>query len=269
MDKQTLIEKINTLRHQGKKCSTNCFYSFAQANKAEWEVFSTSDTIIMINEENITSRVLFYSTDPEDLSQALKKCFPEKELVLEITAKDPDMMKNEIINGGFCQLSRMQRFSNRKISELFSVNSIVSEYEDYEIPSTAVISDAEDIYNFLWDTFDTRISHLPDKNQLYEAVKNGEFTIFRNSSSELTALLQAVVSKKSFYINQIINKGDRRIIHGILTAKLKEYIRNGGEYVYSWIEDTNVPSLKFHAKYGMKPDGLWNIVYVRSKGERI
>lgn len=265
MDKQTLIERINDLRHRGKKCSTNCFYSFAQSDKTEWEVFSSSETLIIINEENMTFRVWFYSTDPEDLSQALKNCFPEKELVAEITSKAPDTMKNELLNGGFYELARMQRFSNGKISDILSESSIAAKYEDNSIPKAAVLSDAEDIYDFMWGVFDTRISHLPDKKQLCEAVENGEFTVYRNGSSRLTALLQAVVSKKSFYINQVINKDDSRIIHAIMISKLKEYIHSGGEYVYSWIEDTNIPSLKFHAKYGLKPDGLWNVVYVRSK----
>lgn len=265
MDKQTLIEKINDLKHQGKKCSTNCYYSFALSDKSDWDVFSTSDSLIILNEEYMSSRVWFYSTDPDDLSHSLKNCFPEKELVLEIISKSSDLMKNEILNGGFEHLADMRRFSNQKVSDIFTEDSIVSKFENAVLPSAAALSDADDIYKLLWETFDTRISHLPDKKQLCEAVKNGEFTVFRNSASELTALLQVVSTKKSFYINQVINKDDRKIIHSMLTAKLKEYVQNGGEYVYSWIEDTNTASLKFHAKYGLKPDGLCNIVYVRGK----
>ena len=66
---------------------------------------------------------------------------------------------------------------------------------------------------------------------------------------------------KKFYINQIVNKGKREIIHAILLNRLEEYIKAGGKYLYAWVEERNIASVKFHEKYGMKHDGMWSMSY--------
>ena len=66
---------------------------------------------------------------------------------------------------------------------------------------------------------------------------------------------------KKFYINQIINKTGKEVIHAMLLSRLDQYRKSGGKYLYSWVEEANIASLKFHNKYGMEHDGMWNLVY--------
>ena len=66
---------------------------------------------------------------------------------------------------------------------------------------------------------------------------------------------------KKFYINQVVNQGERKTIHAILLNRLEAYTNAGGKYLYAWVEDKNTASLKFHEKYGMKHDGMWSMIY--------
>ena len=51
----------------------------------------------------------------------------------------------------------------------------------------------------------------------------------------------------------------------MLQKRLKDYVNQGGKYAYAWVEKNNIASVKFHEKYGMKFDGLWNMVYALKK----
>ena len=44
--------------------------------------------------------------------------------------------------------------------------------------------------------------------------------------------------------------------------KIYEYIESGGKYMYAWVEENNIASLKFHQKYGMRHDGMWDLIYM-------
>ena len=52
-----------------------------------------------------------------------------------------------------------------------------------------------------------------------------------------------------------------KIIHAMMLNRLKKYSETGGRYIYAWIDEKNIASIKFHKKYGMEPDGIWDIIY--------
>ena len=47
----------------------------------------------------------------------------------------------------------------------------------------------------------------------------------------------------------------------MMLNRLKKYSETGGRYIYAWIDEKNIASIKFHKKYGMEPDGIWDIIY--------
>ena len=96
-------------------------------------------------------------------------------------------------------------------------------------------------------------------DELAEIIKEKKVIIHKDK--QIDALLQIDVLPKKFYINQVINKADKCVIHAMLLSELSKYIQNGGQYIYSWVEENNIASMKFHQKYGMSHDGMWNIVY--------
>lgn len=158
-------------------------------------------------------------------------------------------------------IARMLRVSNADCNSIFSTGSDLLKYKDVVLVEKAKISDAESINKMLWETFRTEISHLLYDDELKEKIENECITIHRNNNGEIDALLQAEVLPKKFYINQVINKTDKQVIHAILLNRLEDYVSKGGKYLYSWVEDNNIASIKFHKKYGMEEDGTVSMIY--------
>ena len=121
--------------------------------------------------------------------------------------------------------------------------------------------DAEEINKILWVTFHTEISHLLSDDELRDKIRDEQITVHRNKDNHIDALLQADIMPKKFYINQVVNKGEKKAVHAILLNRLEQYIGAGGKYLYAWVEDKNIASMKFHEKYGMKHDGMWSMIY--------
>lgn len=260
MNTAELINRISLLRKTGMVI-TNCFVSFDPSDKTEYEVFSSEKTIIIINCEYKVKRVWFYTTDSQDFAELAASSLNKTEYTLDIIGRDPSLLKDELASAGFTCIAEMMRLSNNNISEVFSSDSAVHKYLDCEHGITAEASDAEEISDILWRTFDTRISHLPDNAKLADMISKGQFMIRRNREQKLVSLLQTVAEPKKLYINQVYNSTEPEIIHAMLLNKIKQYCNQGGKYLYSWVEKNNIASMKFHRKYNLKHDGLWDIVY--------
>nr|MBQ6740143.1 hypothetical protein [Synergistaceae bacterium] len=102
---------------------------------------------------------------------------------------------------------------------------------------------------------------LVDDKELAEIIKAREVLISRGDDNKIISILQTKTQPRKFYINQVYNSGNKSIIHAMLLSKLKLYCGNGGKYLYAWVEESNIASIKFHAKYCMKPDGFLNLIY--------
>ena len=187
----------------------------------------------------------------------MNKINDERKYFLEFLTKNPE----EYISRYFSLVARMKRLSNYDCRSIFDVNSPVVQYIDDSVGELASEINAEEINNILWNTFNTEISHLLSCQELKEKIKLGQITIHK-TNNHIDAILQSEIMPKKFYINQIVNKTEKKIIHAMLLNRLKEYINNGGKYLYSWVEENNIASIKFHEKYGMKHDGMWSMIYV-------
>lgn len=252
MDKELLYEKIKTARIQ--RFLTNC-YSLDVIDHCvnTWE---HGDDFIFSYEDHGIQRLIFFAKSWESVDQLLDKvegdCF-----FLEFMTKDP----NEYIPKNATLIAELKRLANPDCTSVFENDSLVLQYKDAAKFEIAREEDTKEINNILWTTFHTEISHLLYDKELCERIKNGQLTIHKNADNQIDAILQAEVMPKKFYINQIINKSTREIIHSILLYKLNEYIKANGKYLYAWVEKNNIPSLKFHQKYGMEHDGMWCMIY--------
>ncbi len=260
MNTAELINRISLLRKTGRVI-TNCFVSLDPSDNKEYEVFSSEKTIIIINCEYKVNRIWFYTTDSQDFAELAASALDKAKYTLDIIGRDPSLLKEELASAGFSCIAEMMRLSSNNISEVFSEDSAVHKYLGCEYGTAADITDAGEISDILWRTFDTRISHLPDNDELADMINKGQFVIYRNYEQKLASLLQTVAEPKRLYINQVYNSAEPEIIHAMLLNKIKQYCDQGGKYLYSWVEKDNIASMKFHQKYNLKHDGLWDIVY--------
>lgn len=256
MDINAVNEAAAELRKSGRRVVTNC-YSFPRSfYTQDIPAVRTESSLLMLHKDHMTDRLLFFTTDADDLLGNAYRQLGAESCHLELVTRDRDQLRDELTRAGFAQKAVMLRLSCRDVS--------VHAADDGQEGLSWQFADRDDaaaIYELLHRIFDTGISHLPDLAETADAIDRREFTLHRNEKGDVTSLLQAVISPKSFYINQIYNSDDRRIIHSMLRGRLREYCGAGGRYAYAWTSEDNTASLKFHAKYGMLPDGLYDIVY--------
>ncbi len=252
MDKQIVIEKIKKARLQ--RFMTNC-YSLDVVEHSQ-NLWSNGDEFVFSYEDHGIQRLVYFVRTWEALNRLLAE-IEKGQLYLEFMTKDPDEYRP---NGAFLTAS-MMRLANTDCNSVFDIDSSVIQFKNAVPVETASEQDAAEINSILWSTFHTEISHLLSEEELRGKIQAGQITVYRNDAGKINALLQAEVMPKKFYINQVVNKGNREVIHAILLNRLEEYVKAGGKYLYAWVEDKNIASIKFHQKYGMKHDGMWSMIY--------
>ena len=251
--KNDILKRIENSR--GKRFLTNC-YSMDVVEHCR-RLWTSADQFLFSYEDHGIQRLVFFVESWHELNKLLDTVDDKGKYYLEFLTKNP----SDYEPLGSVLIARMMRISNADCRSVLESDSKVIHYKDAVEVESACIDDVEMINSILWNTFRTEIGHLLFDDELRRVIKEGKITVHRNSSDIIDALLQADVLPKKFYINQIVNLTERKVIHAILLDRLEKYIKMGGRYLYAWVQDTNIASIKFHEKYGMKHDGMWDILY--------
>ncbi|MCR5384695.1 MAG: hypothetical protein K6E72_08690 [Saccharofermentans sp.] len=249
IDKSEIIEKA--LNARSHRFISNC-YSLDVLDSAK-VIFEHGESFAFSIEDHGVNRLFFFVKDQEDL-EPIFSSMEKGEYYIEYMTKQPD----ELVPVKTSVIARMKRMVNKDCRSVFDDLQLM-QYKDDSVGEYAGIDDAHEINCLLWSTFHTEISHLLYDDELKEIIKAKKMIIHK--AEQIDALLQIDVMPKKLYINQVINKADKSTIHAMLLNELCKYVQNGGRYIYSWVEEGNIASIKFHQKYGMNHDGMWNLVY--------
>ena len=249
IDKSVLTQKA--LYARTHRFLTNC-YSFDALDSVNG-FFECGESFAISSEDHGINRLYFFAKDKDEMG-SLMGSVDKGVYFVEYMTKDPD----ELTIAGAAVIARMKRIVNKDCSTVLE-DPVLEVYRDDTIGEYADVKDAREINKILWSTFQTEISHLLSDEEIEEIIKANKMIIHRGD--QIDALLQVDVMPKKFYINQVINKADKSVIHAMLLSELAKYVQNSGKYMYSWVEENNIASMKFHQKYGMSHDGMWNLVY--------
>lgn len=256
---EMIQKKIEKLQNTGRLL-TNC-YSQDVMMQAE-ELWDSEKGVLFSYDDHGIKRLIYYTLEKEELGRLLKQAGGGKEYVLDFLTRNAGENKEVLESAGFQVFARMMRVSNPNCGNMLAELPVMTYFDD-TVGYAADISETHEIKEKMWLVFDTRVSHLLDEDELMEVIMRKEIDIHRNQAGEIDAFLQALVQPKRFYINQIYNSAEKNVIHAMLLKRLQKYAAEGGQYLYAWVEEGNSASLKFHGKYGMKPDGMWNMVYMK------
>lgn len=259
MTSEDIIAKMALWKVDKKKIYTNSNILLSKYPYKRWSALESEKSLIIVFNEQEVSRIVFYTVDFKDLKEIIQKVTGN--IVIEVVSKDKEIMKREIEGLGFRKLTTQIRVSSKDISSVFKLNAPMMKYYDSSIGIVAVDSDLEQINEILWKTFDTRSSHLKSKDELIKQIEKGEFYIYKNENNIIEMLIQHIVSPKSFYFNQVINRGNKKIFHALTLNLLKEYCKQGGKYAYAWVNEGNIASFEYFKKYTLVEDGVYNNIY--------
>lgn len=237
---------------------SNC-YSMNVVDHAT-ELWEEGDSFLFAYEDHGVKRLAYFVREMDALDRLLDR-IPKGTYFMEIMTKDPAGLTPK----GMEKAAGLMRLANPDCRSVFDQSPVLS-YLDESIGEAAKPEDAGEINRLLWSVFHTELSHLLSDEELEQAIRAGQVTIHRGPEG-IDAVLQAEALPKKFYINQVINRADRSVIHAMLLNRLNVYTEQGGKYLYAWVEDSNIASQKFHAKYGMKHDGMWNMLYKLERTE--
>jgi hypothetical protein len=254
--KQIIYEKIKAAR--AKRFLSNCYSMDVVENSNG--IWLLGDEFLFSYDDHGINRLVFFAREWKEID-VLLDTIDYGRYYLEFMTKDP---KKYVPRDSLLTAS-MLRMANPDCRSVFAEDSIVLPYKNTERIDMAKESDADEINEILWTTFHTEISHLLSDEELIEKIREGQISIHRDQTGHIDALLQADVMPKKFYINQVVNRSDRHVIHAIVLNRLEQYITAGGKYLYAWVEEKNIASLKFHEKYGMRHDGMWSMIYSLEK----
>lgn len=265
MKNSEIISAINRIKKQGntdQSYISNCYINFArQPVDSEWDTLQNGRSLILIAHEYKVDRFFFFASNMNDMVNLSHKLDMGIGYTLDIVSRDRKLYADVFAQMGFYPLAEMQRVVNGDISSVLSMQTY--QYLENDISFAATQDDLESIYNMLWNVFDTRVSHLPDRAKLCKLLFEDEFRIVKDEKGNIVTLHQAVIEPKSYYFNQIINKGNKRVFHSCILNSIKRYCEAGGKYAYAWVENTNIASKEYFKKYGLLPDGLYTSVYVK------
>lgn len=256
-----VVNKIDEIRSCPGEKYTNIYTPVASAGRDDWDAITSEHTICLLYTEGSASRVQFMSSDRNELCQVLNQL--GEDTTIDIIGRDTEQLSDIMTEGGFSVLARMQRWANKDISGVMEDKSPMRlRYGESDPGIVATEDDASDILAIYRKVFDTRVSHLPTIEELKKSIRNKEVIIHKDND-DIHTILQCTIELRRFYIHQVFNDGMKSWLHGIIFNELEKYYKLGGRYMYAWVQDTNIASQRMHAKYGMKPDGLWDMVYTK------
>lgn len=259
MNVSEVNQKIKEIKRITPNLLTNCFESLNSPKFALSDFYCSEKTVLFISREYKVNRLIFYTADICDLKENVFPMLPKGEYCIDILTKEARETEARFKEIDLIPKSRMMRLATNDVSRALEKTSKTAEYFNPDIGELPDKKDAPKILELIWEVFDTDISHLPDLAGVENAIDREEFTWFNENGK--ISLLQTVIKPKSLYINQIYNPNDKSVIHAMLLNRINKYCGGGGKYMYAWVEESNAPSMKFHAKYQMKHDGLWNIIF--------
>ncbi len=249
MDKQIIYDKINLARK--RRFLTNCYnLNIVETANDMWEY---KECFIFSYDDHGINRLVYFTDKYDTINFLLDKinngCY-----FLEFMTKNPE----EYVPNRASLTARMLRLANPDCKSVFETNSSILKYQDNTIGERAQEVDITEINRIFWRTFHAEISHLLTDDELHERLD--QITIHKQER-RIDAILQANAMPKKFYINQVVNNTKPKIIHAMLLNRLQSYVEQGGKYLYAWVENRNIASLKFHKKYGMEHDGMYSMIY--------
>ncbi len=242
------------LESRKKRLLSNCYSPNVLQNVRA--IHRQDNSSLLVCEDHGVLRLYFFVEHLNMLPLLLKQ-LETGSYYFEYITKEPQLAFPE---GPWETEARLMRFVNADCRTVFAEGSDVLQYRNDQLGETALPEDASEVNALLWNVFRTEISHLLSDTEMESVIRQKEVMIHR-TSGKVDAVLQTKIQPCKFYINQILNRADRSVIHAMLLKRLAYYVQGGGKYMYAWIEEQNLASLKFHRKYGMQHDGYWNLVF--------
>lgn len=253
---------IARIRSGSGRIRTNLFSAVAQDTVYELLESEASLVFTEVDDTGVT-RAYFVSCDDIELTKQLKQL--DEGAFIEIISRNPEDSLEFLESAGFHFFSRFMRVAcshlDTELTKDISPDLLVA--TDEHAGNFAKVEDVSAIHSLLMSIFDSRTSHIASIAKLEQQVRDKEIIIAKDPRG-ISSLLVFKLQGRKYYINQVYNRAGKATVHSILLTSLRDAMAKGVTYSYAWVDEQNARSLAFHARYGMKPDGLYCIGFEKA-----
>lgn len=256
--KRDSLAKVHEEMARVKAESTGGFhtnYFRQELTGSEIMTATTSRTVLVLNNELDFFRLYFFTTDSADLEQVLGSMeFPGETVTGHLTRSADGKVADVFRRTGFNLIARYRRMITYQLP-CYRPN-VSLEY--------ATVTDLDDLYKALFQTFNKYTDHLPTKERLRRYIEN-EWVIVNRDVDRITGAVCFQLEGSRVNYNYIYNLtgdplGFMRLQNNFYAVMHQRGIRAG----FLWINDAENNLAKLYQSMGWQFDGLKDHFYFRS-----
>jgi len=255
--KQTSIKDIEDYIYRLKKEMKGGFFTnYFKPSIYCSLLFTGSDdeSIVFRDEDTDFFRLYFYSIGLKSLPSLIKGVTISPMVVDYISKEPPGEIERIFFEAGFEKYAVLQRMINNNLRRLQRVEPLLfAEEEEWRM-----------VMEKLNTGLDKYTGHFPQKEELVNLIRNKRILVTRKNN-EITGLIMYKITEKKCNFNQWYSAKDNDPMDGAnllvnMYALLDEMgIRSG----FMWVNEKNTPVIKIHQRFGFKPNGLKDYVYLK------
>lgn len=266
---QEIIEKVADIKKSRSKIYSNYFPLVNISGDTKFKGYIGTSTVIYINDKNIVHRIVFFSSDRNELIRMLKSC-PEG-FGLDFPSTAQTIEDDYLIEAGFHKVAILQRLlfhdGTMQDEELMQNDKYRAVYQDRNdaIVEYAMESDAEEIFSILQEVFDPYIDHLPTKEEILEEfVKPKGMLVYRPDDRILALAGFLIKGKRMFWRYAINNSGDYKVMSALVVRSRDIALEKNIKLMYGFLElsEKREKTRKYYERRGTGLDDFYNHVYV-------
>lgn len=266
-------KKMTEIRRnrQGRVIRQN-YYGNCDQNEETFVVYGTDSVVLWENDHNVI-RGYFYSSDEEELAKMLR--YLPKGCIVDYLTRTKGEMQEYLESHGFCLLHEMHRMSSAGMTP----EEKAEVARNYEIIKTALYQpenvrlaeekDVEAVYQKLYEIFDAKESHLPDRDELLDLIQK-KWVILYQQSGKLLGIYIIMINEGQVYGYQIWNgtgpEGYFSLVeysNQLYSEWMKRAVDKPKQEKpgYCWVDSANRKAVRIIKLWGSKFDGLYDFVY--------
>lgn len=233
---------------QGKKLVLSNY--FGVGNDDECSVYLGDNTVLIRKTEYDFYRLFIQSADIAEAKKLLNNLNGER-YVINIPSKKPIPEWYDLLeSSGFENIGIYNRYYSTKVKLRKSASG------DF-----ATIEDSEAIDNLLKSNFSLYTDYLPTYKQLCEMIENNQVLVSRDEQGNVKGTLIYTIQGKKCYYNAWIDFSGKGLF--LLYKAYNIAVEHGIQYVYFWVNSTNVNVINLHLMMGAQPDGLKDYTFIK------
>lgn len=255
-NKQIYTNYLPLVRADNQECFTGC---------------EGKSTILYFTKTNIVNRIVFYSSDRDELIDMLKKC--PKGMGLDIASREREVEDDYIIEAGFHKIALLQRlyypdvtmedeelWKNKKFSELYS-------NRNDEIVEYAKKGDEKELLTLFKQIFNIYIDHVPTEKELLENYIEKDSMLVCRENGKIVALIGYLLNGKRMFLIHAVNiSGDYRKL-AALSVRLRDIaLEKKVKFCYGMLElsENREKALKYYQRRGTELVDFFNHIYANA-----